>query len=413
MPMPRFREPERLRLTVSSTRTLRLPNAPDGPPLLPWPMAALGAGVAAGLAGVLLVAGVVVIAWLSAIAIPLAEVLDFAGGVWLLAHGGALLIGNDQVTLVPLGLTVSAAALCASAGRFAYRQGRQARTGEPDARQRRRLVLGSIGQVVAGYTVFAAVLSLVVSGPAEVWRPALGAALVALAGASAGTVRAAGTRVWSEWPDWLRWGVRGGAVGGLGLVLVATVVLATALVLGEQQVGALEVALGLDAGGVVAWSLLVLAYLPNLLAWALAWALGAGFTVGSGSLVSLSGTQLGMLPAIPVLGALPEAGAASPWLLSWLAAGVATGAVAGVFAVRGGQAGPLGSLAAGATAGTLTGLAYLAWAAAGRGSLGSLRLVDLGPRLWESLAIPLPVLLVSAVLGGLGVHLVRRRGSAA
>jgi hypothetical protein len=407
MPLSRSRDPERLRFTTSTARTLRLPTAPDAPPLLPWPLAALGGGLVAAVAGTLLVAGVMLVAWFSAIAIPLATMLDFAAQVWLLAHGGVVVIGTDQLTLVPLGLTAGAAALCSSAGRFAYRQGRQARTGDLTAAARRTLLLGSIGQVAAGYTVFAAVLAWVVTGPALAWRPALGAFVVSAAGSAVGACLAAGFR--PPLPDWLGRGFRGAVAGGLGLVVVAGVVLATAVALGEPRVAALEESLGLDTGGVVVWSVALLAYLPNLLAWALAWVLGAGFTVGTGSVVSLSGTQLGMLPAIPVLGALPGTGVGDPWLLSWLAAGVAVGALAGFVAVRGGRTGPLGALAAGAAAGLLVGLVHLGWAALSRGGLGSLRLVGLGPRLLETLLIPVPLLLLSSVLGGLVTWFVRRR----
>jgi hypothetical protein len=407
MPLSRSRDPERLRFTTSTARTLRLPTAPEGPPLLPWPLAALGGGAVAAVAGALLVAGVMLVAWFSAIAIPLATMLDFAAQVWLLAHGGVVVIGADQLTLVPLGLTVGAAALCSSAGRFAYRQGRQARTGDLTDAARRTLLLGSIGQVAAGYTVFAIVLAGVVSGPALAWRPALGAVVVSAAGSAVGACRAAAFRPLI--PDWLRRGLRGAVAGGLGLVVVAGVVLATAVVLGEPRVEALEESLGLHAGGVVVWSVALLAYLPNLLAWALAWVLGAGFTVGTGSLVSLSGTQLGMLPALPVLGALPPVGAADPWLLSWLAAGVAVGALAGFVAVRGGRTGPLGALAAGAAAGLLVGVVHLGWAVVSRGGLGSLRLVGLGPRLLETLAVSMPLLLLSSVLGGLVTWFVRHR----
>lgn len=412
MPMPRFRDPERLRLTVSSTRTVRLPGAPEGPPLLPWPVAALGGGVAAGLAGSLLVAGVLMIAWLSAPAIALPTVLGFAAQVWLLAHGGVLAIGPDQITLVPLGLTIGFGALCSSVGRFAYRQGRQARTGDVTGTATRRLLLGSIGQVTAGYTVFAAALAWAVTGPATIWRPALGALLVSAAGSSIGAVRAAGHRPWRTGPDWLRRGLRGAAAGVLGLVVIASGVLATGVVLGEARIASLEDALRFDAGGVFVWGLVTLAYLPNLLGWTLAWLLAAGFTVGTGSLVSLSGTQLGMLPSIPVLGALPPAGAADPWLLVWLAGGVAVGALAGVVAVRRGRTSVAGALAASAAGGLLVGLVYLGWAAASRGGLGSLRLIDLGPRLLESLLISVPLLLFSALLGGLVTWFVRRRSPA-
>jgi hypothetical protein len=409
MPKPRSRERERLRFTVSSARTVRLPEVPEGPPLLPWPVAALGGGLAAALAGTLLVVGVLLVAWLSATAIALPTVLGFAAQVWLLAHGGVLMVGSDPVSLVPLGLTVAFAALGSAAGRFAYRQGRQARAGAIGDDLRLRLVWGSVGQVAAGYTLYAAVLAGAVTGLSGAWRPALGALVVSAGGSAVGACRAAGYRPWSAWPDWLRRGLRGAAAGGLALVVVAAATLGLALVLGEQRVGALEDALQLDGGGVFVWSLVGLAYLPTILAWTLAWLLGAGFTVGTGSLVSLSTTQLGMLPSLPVLGALPPAGVADQWMLLWLAAGVLAGALAGIVAVRSGRTSLTGTLAAAGVAGLLSGLLYLVWAAASRGGLGSLRLVDLGPRLPESLLIPVPLLVLSAVLGGLGCWFVRRR----
>ena len=407
--MPRNRDPERLRFTVSSARTVRLPSVPDVPPLLPWPLAALGGGVAAGLAGSLLVAGTVMIAWLSAIAIALPTALGFAAQVWLLAHGGELSVGADKVTLVPLGLTLVFGAICASVGGFAYRQGRQSRSGGLDDTRRRRLLLGSIGQVSAGYTVFAVILAWTVSGAAAIWRPALGGLLVSAVGSAIGAALAAGLRPSVLRPDWLRRGLRGAAAGVLALVIAAAVVLATALALGEPRIASLEAALRIDAGGLVVWSLVAIAYLPNLLGWAVAWLLGAGFTVGTGSLVSLSTTELGMLPAIPVFGALPPVGVADPWLVSWLALGVLAAVLAGIVAVRDGHTGPLGALAAGGAAGLVTGIAYLAWVAASRGGLGSLRLVGLGPRLLEAVSIGVPILLLGSVLAGMVTWFVRRR----
>ena len=407
--MPRNRDPERLRFTVSSARTVRLPSVPDVPPLLPWPLAALGGGVAAGLAGSLLVAGTVMIAWLSAIAIALPTALGFAAQVWLLAHGGELSVGADKVTLVPLGLTLVFGAICASVGGFAYRQGRQSRSGGLDDTRRRRLLLGSIGQVSAGYTVFAVILAWTVSGAAAIWRPALGGLLVSAVGSAIGAALAAGLRPSVLRPDWLRRGLRGAAAGVLALVIAAAVVLATALALGEPRIASLEAALRIDAGWLVVWSLVAIAYLPNLLGWAVAWLLGAGFTVGTGSLVSLSTTELGMLPAIPVFGALPPVGVADPWLVSWLALGVLAAVLAGIVAVRDGHTGPLGALAAGGAAGLVTGIAYLAWVAASRGGLGSLRLVGLGPRLLEAVSIGVPILLLGSVLAGMVTWFVRRR----
>jgi hypothetical protein len=412
MRIPRNRDPERLRFTVSSARTVRLPHVPDAPPLLPWPLAALGGGLLAGLAGSLLVAGVVMVAWLSALAIALPTALRFAAQVWLLAHGGELEVGSETVTLVPLGLTIVFGTICASVGGFAYRQGRQARPAA-ESEARRLLLLGSIGMVSAGYIVFTVILAWTVSGAAAIWRPALGALVVSAVGSAIGAGTAAGLRPGHVRPDWLGRGLRGAAAGTLGLVAAAAIVLATGTVMGEPRIAALEAALRFDTGGVVVWSLAVLAYLPNLLGWAVAWLLGAGFTVGTGSLVSLSTTELGMLPAIPVFGALPPVGAADPWMLAWLALGVAAAVLAGVAAVRAGHTGPLGALAAGAAAGLLTGIAYLAWVASSRGGLGSLRLAALGPRLLEALILGVPILLFCSVLAGMLTWFVRRRSPAA
>lgn len=412
MPKPKTRDPERLRFTVSTARTVRLPSAADAPPLLPWPVAALGGGLVAGLAGALLVAGVVLVAWLSAIAIALPTVLAFSARVWLLAHGGVLVVGDESITIVPLGLTIALTAMCAWVAGIAHGQGRQALTGELEVGQRRRLLVGTIAQVVAGYAAFAAVLGWTVQGLDGLWRPVLGAVGVSLVGASLGTGFAAGLRPQQLRPDWLRRGLRGAAAGALALLVVPAVVLAVALVLGEPRIATLEDGLGFDSGGLFVWSLIALAYLPNLLAWALAWTLGAGFAVGTGSLVSLWTTELGMLPAIPVLGALPAVGLANPWMQAWLAGGVIAGGLAGVVAVPRSRTGPLEALTAAAIAGLGTAAVYLISVTVSRGGLGSLRMVGLGPRLLEALLIGAPLLWLSAVLAGLVTWFVRRRSAA-
>lgn len=412
MPSPKRRATERVQFSVSSARTVRIPVT-DAPPLFPWPVAAIGGGLLAGLAGSLLLAGVVMVAWFSAIAIELPAVLAFAAQSWLLAHGGVLPIGGSQITLVPLGLTFLFGALCAAIGGFAYRQGRQARTGEPTRGQQTALVLGSIGQVAAGYLAYTVLVAWTLAGTAGILRPALGALAVSVVGAGIGALTASGQRLDAFGPSWVRRSIRGAAAGMLGLIIAGSVALGTAMLLGETRIAALEAGLKFDNGGLFVWSLVALAYLPNLLVWSLAWVLGGGFTVGTGSLVSLWTTQLGMLPAVPVFGALPPAGVASDWLLAWLVLGVSAGAVAGVVVASKGRTSVVGVLGSAVLAGLLAALGYLAWAAAGRGDLGILRLVDLGPRLTESAVIGAPLLVLSAAVGGLVAWFVRRRRSRA
>ena len=53
----------------------------------------------------------------------------------------------------------------------------------------------------------------------------------------------------------------------------------------------------------IALLLAQLALVPNALVWAASYALGAGFVMGAGSVVAPAGTELGMLPGLPLLGA--------------------------------------------------------------------------------------------------------------
>lgn len=48
-----------------------------------------------------------------------------------------------------------------------------------------------------------------------------------------------------------------------------------------------------------------LAILPNIIIYGASWFTGVGFSIGTGSLISPLGSQVGPLPAVPILGALP------------------------------------------------------------------------------------------------------------
>ena len=61
--------------------------------------------------------------------------------------------------------------------------------------------------------------------------------------------------------------------------------------------------------GVVGGGLLLLAqiaYLPNAVLWAIAYMLGPGFAVGTGTVVAPAGSAVGLVPAFPLLAALPS-----------------------------------------------------------------------------------------------------------
>lgn len=63
---------------------------------------------------------------------------------------------------------------------------------------------------------------------------------------------------------------------------------------------------GLSLGaGILIW-LAQLLYLPTVQTWALAWVLGPGFQQGTGTIRSLTEVKTGPIPAVPILGALPN-----------------------------------------------------------------------------------------------------------
>lgn len=184
-----------------------------------------------------------------------------------------------------------------------------------------------------------------------------------------------------------RRGVPEAAVRGLGVALagfigVGALLVAVATVVRGGQVIALFEAAHVDVVGASVIALGQLAYLPTLVVWGGAFAAGPGFAIGAGTAVSPAGTDLGVLPGIPVLGIVPET--TSSWLLSAalliVAAGFAAGAAArarmrGASATDG--AAPRAVVLAVIVAGGAAGAALLC--AVASGSVGPGRLVAVGP----------------------------------
>lgn len=206
--------------------------------------------------------------------------------------------------------------------------------------------------------------------------------------------------------------VRGG-VGATALLVGAAALLTTLLiVLNFGTIVGLYEALHAGALGGSVLTLGQLALLPNLVIWALSWLAGPGFAIGTGSSVGPMGTQLGPIPSLPLLGALPHGtlwfgflGLLVP-LLSGFAAALllrrgdprhlrALRSAAWKASVAGGT---------GVVAGIVSGL--LAWWSGG--SFGPGRLHDVGPDPW------LVALLVAVeVAVGAGAGLLARRGDTA
>ena len=196
--------------------------------------------------------------------------------------------------------------------------------------------------------------------------------------------------------------VRGTAFSLVGVVGAAAAGLAVITLFRGGEVVALFQAARVDALGATVMTLAQLAYVPTLIVWAASWLAGPGFAVGAGTAVSPAGTQLGVVPGIPVFGLLPEN--SSIWMMIVVLVPIAAGAFAG-WAVRSRlvwEGTPLGMVQravialgiAGASA-VVAGLA----AALANGSMGPGRLAVVGPAAYPfALALGLEVLLGAAIL---------------
>ncbi|MFD4960907.1 DUF6350 family protein [Microbacterium sp. NPDC058389] len=120
---------------------------------------------------------------------------------------------------------------------------------------------------------------------------------------------------------------RGTAVVVTGLVGAGALLLAVALFVRSGQIVALFQAAGVDPAGSAVITLGQLAYLPTLVVWGMSFVAGPGFAVGTGTAVSPAGTQVGVVPGIPLLGVVPET--TTTWLLLLALVPVALGALAG------------------------------------------------------------------------------------
>jgi hypothetical protein len=368
-------------------------------PPIGWPLTAVACGLVTALAGWVLCAGPAVVGWLAADPGTLAEALGVGTRLWLLANGVSASVGGLTVTLVPWGATAVVAYMTARSAALTARQVRSDQLAGP-------VTVSAL--LVATYLV--PVLMIAV-WQGEPWRsPLHWAAVILVLGLSAavGAGRALGRPLADNLPGWAVELPR--AVLGAQLVLLASgaVLLVTAMVRRLDTVTALYSALDPGVAGGIALLLAQLAVVPNALVWAASYALGSGFVVGAGSVVAPAGTELSMLPGLPLLGALPAAGPGDPVLLWWLASGVLAGVVAAGIVV---QSRPVLRLDAGCLLGGLAAVVAagvfvaLGWSAGG--DLGAVRLTGLGPRLGPLLVMAVTTIGLSGVLTGLALGLVR------
>jgi len=398
----------RLRATAPLEHSARPASPPE--PVLGWIPSAIGGALLAAIASWIIVAGLSVVGWLPGETAELGDVLGLGTQFWLLGHGDAVTVAGARWTLAPLGITVLAWVVVRAVAAFA---GRQALLGallageDPGWTERARMV-GSVGGVLAGTYLLVPLVVAGVVGTVDL-RLVGGTALLAVTATAVGMCQGVQLDVVGLLPVWARPVPRAILASLLVIGAGAAAALAATMVRNLDRTAALAAELGAGPTGTAALTALQLAFLPTLLVWTASWVLGPGFSVGVGTLVSPADTQLGLLPAVPVSGALPPEGPGVTADFAWLAVGVLAGAMAAVMVMRARPRARFDETAlVGGLAGTLAGLVFPLVALVATGDLGSNRLTGLGPNVIELVVVAPALLGLSGMAVGLGWGLVRR-----
>lgn len=369
------------------------PSAPARHPLVAGSLAALWAAAA----GLGLVGLPVLLAWATdaRAGAGAAEALRTVGQVWLVAHGAPLDVSSGELGLTPLGLLALPLLLLRRAG-FALARDRGALGLRAGA--------GLVGAVTLPYAVLA-VLVAEASATAQVTpavlRALLACAAVGAAGTALGVLRSTGltAALRARVPA----AVRRQLVAATGALLVLGA--GGALLVGVSlafHVGRARELLGATSPGAVGGLVLLLlglSLVPNAVVWGASWLAGPGFAVGVGTQVSPFAHELGTVPALPLLAALPGSSVPGSWGVLALVVPLAAGAVAAALLVR--RLPSTGALRTGTealAAGVTTGLVLMAAAWLSGGPVGSGRLEAVGPSPWVvGAAVAVEVGLAAAV----------------
>ncbi|MEF3403380.1 cell division protein PerM [Agromyces sp. CCNWLW203] len=372
------------------------------------------------------------------LAVDAALFLRAAADVWLLGHGVDLVVQLDAVTAEQTGLpgagdpfpiTIALLGFALISVAFARRIGRRSAA-------EGHSFTGGVS-AVAVYAVVGFVLATaagVDGARSSLWQAALLPALTMAVGVVIGAVTeslrddpmtdAAGglvRRRVAELPpalvDGVRIAVRIGAGAAFGLLAVAGVLVAVLITIDYATIAGLYQSLGSGIDGGIALTVAELSLIPNVVIWGAAWLLGPGFAIGAGSSVAPSGTLIGPMPGLPLLGALPNE--AQPFGALWLVVPVLLGFVGawlvapsvpsewsphGERDVRGAWWFPaVIGVGSGAVAGLVLGL--LAWWSGG--AVGPGRLAEVGPDPWAVAGVAALVVGVGAIAGA---YSVRARG---
>ena len=389
--------------TLSRPRPSPMPPRRPAPEQTPRRPSGIGAAAAlwAAVVGLLCVGVPVLLAWWadSRSGTGAADALRSAGRLWLVAHGVSLDVPGGRFALTPLGLLLLPLALV---GRFAASAARDVRPAGSGPAARLAL------WIALPYALLALLVSVVCTGPDVHVSPVqslVAGLVVGAAGAGFGVLRPEGLwrAVWSGRTARTRRLLPATAGATAALAGAGALLVGGSLVAHFAQ--AAELAGAGEPGPVGGAGLLLagLALVPNAVVWGVSWLAGPGFAVGVGTAVGPFGHELGAVPALPLLAALPGGGIPEWAAVLVLAVPVLAGALAGrqITSAQDDVTSWRRTAGEAALVGPACGLvvALLAWMSGG--AAGGDRLVEVGPSAWPVFLAVSATVGVGAVAGAL------------
>lgn len=360
--------------------------------------------------GALAVAAPVFAAWLSSSAWEqgVAGPLRLSVLGWVVIHDVPVRVDGASYSLMPWGLAVVPFALLWLGGRWA---GRVSQIIEV------RATLALVGWTAALYAATIGIATWVVSAPdlrlsaPRAFCTALTLAFAAIAlGVYRGTL--AGERLRREVPDVARVVLGASTCAVVALLAMGSALAAAGLV--RNFSAALALSESLQAGPVGGLVLLVLGlgYVPVIATWAVAYAVGAGVSLGPDALAApfnavASSTQL---PPFPLLAAIPSR--SLEWPMLPMAIGPLAGLLLGWYVARSAPRSVAQRMALAVASAALAGVGMAVMSVLARGSLGQDRMTDLGPNPPAMAMAVIGLLLVGAIPAALILRPRRRPGSA-
>lgn len=315
---------------------------------------------------------------------------------WLVSVGAGLDAGPISVGLVPLGGTLLSISVVALAAAWV--------ASDPIAE------LGAFAATAAGALgVIAGIASAVTNSGdirTSVVRAAFGAFAVGGVGAALGAAvrHHAGSSLWPTSNRDVRAAVRAAVPAAVAVLASSALIVLALLVLHIPRASDLWAVLDPGFGGGFALAAICLLAAPTLILWTASALIGPGFELGTHTSVDLTGSQLGAVPGLPVLAALPSPGSFPGWVFLLGLIPLAAGMLAG-WRVDPGERDDLPvRVALGAAAGALAGSAIGVLIAVSGGAIGPGRMADAGPPMLAPLLVAVPVMAMGGALGAVLAH---------